>query len=230
MIPFAQLQKFDDFQGIAEGTIACQEPDGDREILDYFGSKPYFQAWSDSQFANSQGKSWGNVRLQHNPQKVVGLLISPLQFDDTNIKIKVSAQILDPVAKDMLMRGALTGFSIGGDYISKRPLPNGLVSYIAKPAELSVCDRPCSPSATYDLVCADGHTELRKFMKILEGDQLLQKATALMKSGWGEHEVQLYLSVSPGMLYKARMQDAGVRELAKSVESRRRQRFETNPF
>jgi hypothetical protein len=229
MVPFAILKSVD-FEGKVEGTIAATEPDADREILDYDGSKPYFIQWSQTQFANSGGKSYGNLRLQHDAKRVVGLITDPLIFDDQAKTIRVKARVVDENAKELLQTGSLTGFSIGGDYVSKRPLPNGLVSYIAKPVEVSVCDRPCSPSATFSSVKADGTVELRKFMKILAGDQLLQKATALMKSGWGEHEVQLYLSMSPGMLYKARMQDAGVRELAKSVENRRRQRFETNPF
>ncbi len=229
MIPFAVLKSVD-FDGVAVGTIACQEPDSDSEILDYFASKPYFQQWSDTQFKNSGGKSYGNVRLQHDSKKVVGLLTSPLQFDDANKRIKVSAQIVDPIAKEMLQLGALTGFSIGGDYVSKRPLANGLISYIAKPAEVSVCDRPCSPSATYDLVHADGQIELRKFAKVYQGEQLLQKAVALLKSGWGEHEVQLYLAMTPGSIYLAKSQDPGFRLNATNMQERRRKRVETNPY
>src|SRR6267154_3597670 len=159
---FFQLAKYDPFLGVATGVAAAEELDHDGEILDYNGSKPYFQQWSDSQFTASKGQSKGNVRLQHDAKRCVGKL-SDIQFDDAARKVRVVAQIVDPVAKDLLRTGCLTGFSIGGDYIKRTPMPNGVVKYIAGPAEISVCDRPCAPSATFESVKADGTHELRKF-------------------------------------------------------------------
>jgi hypothetical protein len=160
---FFQLGKVD-FQGMATGIAAAEEVDHDNEVLDYFGSKPYFQAWSDVQMAASKGKSKGNLRLQHDPKTCIGKL-TDLTFDDANKCIRVSVKVVDPVAKELLREGVLTGFSIGGEYIKKTPMSNGTVRYIAGPSELSVVDKPCAPSALFEHVKADGSSELRKFAK-----------------------------------------------------------------
>jgi hypothetical protein len=230
MEPYAQLRKWDEFQGIATGVIACEEPDHDGEILDYNGSKDYFKQWSAQQNANSQGKSFGNLRLQHDPKRIVGSVISPLEFDDTNKRIMVSAKVIDPIAKELLNAGALTGFSIGGDYVSKKPLMNGLVRYIARPQEVSICDRPCSPSAVFSSVKSDGSTELRKFQKVFTGDMLLNKALNLMKCGFSEQDVAWTLQMTPGAIYLAKSQDPGFRLNASNMREERRRRIETNPY
>jgi len=45
------------------------------------------------------------------------------------------------------------------------PLTNDAVKYIAGPGEISVCDRPCAPSAVFSAVKQGGGVELRKFAK-----------------------------------------------------------------
>jgi hypothetical protein len=180
---FYQLAKFDEILGIATGIAAAEEVDGDNEIMDYQGSKPYFQKWSASQLAASQSKSKGNVRQQHDPKRVVGKLTA-INFDDENKQIQVSALIEDPVAKQMLASGTLTGFSVGGDYVSRsRPTASGVVRYVASPAELSVVDRPCMPSAIFSAVKADGSIELRKFKSVVSLE--LEKAARMAKQGFG---------------------------------------------
>lgn len=159
---FFILEKMDPFLGIAVGVMCAEEIDHDKEILDYFGSKPYIQAWSDSQREASKGLSKGNVRLQHDAKRPVGLL-KDLTFDDASLKVRVAAQIVDENARNLLATGVLTGFSIGGDYVKRTPMAGGIVKYIANPSEVSVCDRPCSPNATFSAVKADGSMELRKF-------------------------------------------------------------------
>jgi hypothetical protein len=179
---FYQLTKFDEILGVATGIAAAEEVDGDNEIMDYQGSKPYFQKWSASQLAASQGKSKGNVRQQHDPKRVVGKLTA-INFDDDNKQIQVTAQIDDPVAKQMLASGTLTGFSVGGDYVSRsRPTANGVVRYVASPAELSVVDRPCMPSAVFSVVKAGGVVELRKFQSVVSSE--LEKAAKMVRQGF----------------------------------------------
>lgn len=159
---FFQLQKVDPFLGIVTGVLAAEELDRDNEILDYEGSKPYFKQWSNSVYQDSKGKSYGNVRCQHDPTRVVGHLTG-IRFDDANKQITCVAKITEPQTRDMLQAGDLTGFSIGGDYAKRTPVGRGVVRYIAKPAEVSVVDRPCAPSAVFSAVKADGSLELRKF-------------------------------------------------------------------
>jgi len=161
---FFRLEKFDPFQGIAIGVAAAQEPDRDKEVLNYAASKPYFQNWSASVLKDSQGKSFGNVRFQHDDKRPVGRLFS-LDFDDAKKQIRVGAQVVEQAAKDLLAAGVLTGFSIGGRYVSKTPITGGLTEYVADPSEISVVDRPCAPSAVYSVVKQDGTLELRKFAK-----------------------------------------------------------------
>lgn len=164
---FFRLEKMD-FQGIAIGVAAAEEVDHDGEVLDYFASKPYFQKWSDTQKVASGGKSLGNVRLQHDPTRPVGRLLD-LAFDDKNRMVRVVAKIEEDQARRLLQAGVLTGFSIGGDYVKKTPTGNGIVRYVAGPSEISVCDRPCAPSAVFSVVKDNGQVELRKFQKsILE--------------------------------------------------------------
>jgi hypothetical protein len=178
MIPekqtFFRLEKYDPFQGIATGVAVAEEVDRDHEILDYAASKPYFQAWSNSVNKDSRGLSWGNVRLQHNPDRPVGRLLEPLQFDDANKVIRCTVEIAEPQAKDFLARGILTGFSIGGSYVSKTPLAGGITRYIANPSEFSVVDRPCGPSAVFSVVKADGSFEERRFKNISVHDKLIK--------------------------------------------------------
>ena len=160
---FFRLEKFNPFEGIAIGVAAAEEPDGDQEVLYYSGSKPYFQNWSNSVLRDSEGKSYVNVLFQHDNKRPVGRLIAPLEFDDAKKQVRVSAKIEEPQARSMLANGVLTGFSVGGSYVSKSPMGNGLTSYIAKPAEISVVDRPCAPSATFQVVKRDGSLQKRYF-------------------------------------------------------------------
>jgi hypothetical protein len=196
---FYQLTKFNEFLGIATGTAAAEEVDADQEIMDYLGSKPYFQKWSASQLTASQGKSKGNVRQQHDPGKVVGKL-TDIVFDDGAKRIEVTAQIDDPVAKQMLASGTLTGFSIGGDYVSRTPMSNGVIKYVANPVELSVVDRPCMPSATFSAVKNDHTTELRKFKTVVSFEE--EKALTMRKQGFGKPLIIAATGLSYGEVTK----------------------------
>jgi hypothetical protein len=160
---FFRLEKIDPFQGIATGVAAAEELDRDNEIFDYAASKPFFMAWSNGVKKDSRGLSVGNVRFQHDDKRPVGRLLD-IQFDDARKQVRVSAKIEEAEAKSLLQTGVLTGFSIGGKYVKRVQLPSGVVKYTADPAEISVCDRPCGPSATFSTVKSDGSLELRKFV------------------------------------------------------------------
>lgn len=197
---FFQLRKIDSFAGTASGVLACEALDHDSEIMDYFKSKPYFQAWSASQFAASDGKSKGNVRLQYNGNTAVGKLTS-LRFDDARKQIECEASIIDPVAREMLREGVLTGFSIGGQYISKTPMSGGITRYVANPSEVSVVDRPCLPNATFSSVKADGSEELRKFQKT---ETLTDRILLLKLRGVSDAMICNALGVTAGDVWRAK--------------------------
>lgn len=179
---FFLLEKYDPFQGICTGIATGQQVDRDQEILDYAKSKPFFEAWSDSVKKDSDGHSLGNVRLQHDEKKPVGKLTA-MEFNDEAKLIRVSAKIVEPVAKDMLEQRVLTGFSIGGRYISKTPQTDGTTLYVADPCEISVVDRPAYPDAVFQQVKADGSIELRKFAKYEEPKRIADEEHRIV----GEH-------------------------------------------
>ncbi len=203
---FCQLAKFDEFQGIATGILCAQELDRDNEILDYAGSVPYFKAWSASQQAASGGKSWGNVRLQHDPKRPVGRLLD-MTFDDVNKQIRIVAKIEETEARNLLASGVLTGFSVGGSYIKQTPMGNGVVKYIAGPAEVSVVDRPCGPSAVYESVKADGSKELKKFAKPMAMTEQqavkLNSVRSLAKAGFTVSEICAGTGCTAGFVSRA---------------------------
>ena len=205
MEKYFQLSKIDPFQGIAVGVAAAEEIDRDNEILDYAASKPYFLDWSKTQKADSQGKSFGNIRLQHDDKRPVGRLLD-LQFDDAKKQIRVTAKIEETEARNLLATGVLTGFSIGGKYAKRTPMPNGTVRYVAGPiGEISIVDRPCAPSAVFEAVKSDGTTELRKFAK--NGDKSMNTcvfderyAGKLLKMGVDLSTTAMLVKTSPARL------------------------------
>jgi hypothetical protein len=173
-----QLQKYDPFTGQFIAIAAMGKVvDRAKERLDYPGSKPYFQKWSDSQYEASGGKSYGNVRLQHDPKRPAGILYKAPEYNDDEQTIRVFGQAVDPVTKELMQSGALTGVSIGGAYIKKTVNPkDGVTDYIASPQEISVVDRPCLAQATFEVVKNEqGETEMRKFASEEDSASLIKK-------------------------------------------------------
>jgi hypothetical protein len=143
------------------GIMVDESPDKSGEAFDYTTSKAYFEEWSDGFKKATDGKSLGNVREMHLPF-AAGKVIS-IEFDDVAKCIRIGAEIVDDDAWKKVEAGVYTGFSIGGGYMKRWTDPSGRRRYTAKPAEVSLVDNPCVPSATFTLVKADGSEELRKF-------------------------------------------------------------------
>ncbi len=160
---FVPLTKVDESKREVWGVAAEEAPDKTGEIMDYAKSKPRFQEWSQQIAKASGGKSLGNVREMHQPN-AVGKLID-LQFDDTAKKIYVGAKIVDDTAWKKVSEGVYTGFSIGGDYGEMwRDVEHPtLKRYEAIPAEVSTVDNPAMYGATFEMIRANGASELRKF-------------------------------------------------------------------
>lgn len=160
---FFQLVKVDAQTGVFEGVMASSALDAEKERMDYWKSKPVFQQWSQTQAHNTGGRSFGNLRAQHNPQDIAGVLTKPLEFDDANQQIKCTGKALGE-HKDRLLSGAYGGMSIGGGYASRKPLSDGTTLYVPGPlVEVSLVDRPSNPECTFAVIKADGSRELRKF-------------------------------------------------------------------
>ena len=136
-----------------------------REKFDYAESKPLFQDWIADFETRTGGKSKGNIREMHQPS-AVGKAIA-WDFDDAAKTIRVGAKVVDDAAWAKVQEGVLTGFSIGGSYarVWDDPDEPGVKRYAARPVETSLVDNPCMYGATFEVIRADGATELRKFAR-----------------------------------------------------------------
>jgi len=159
---FLQLQKVDVSKRQVWGTAAIEQPDRAREIMDYEKSLPNFLNWSRDMVQASGGLSKGNVRAMHG-DIAAGKVIHFEPRDDTK-SIYVGAEIVDENEWQKVLKGVYTGFSVGGSYGSKWPDPvlGGYTRYEAKPVEISLVDVPCMPGAQFEVVKADGSSEMRK--------------------------------------------------------------------
>lgn len=160
---FVPITKVDAAQRLVYGVIAEEIADKSGEIFDYESSKPNFETWSGEIEKATNGKSLGNLRVMH-ANKAAGKLTS-LAFDDGARSIEAVAKVVDDAEWVKVLEGVYTGFSIGGRYEKRWPDPaNGdLMRYTAVPAEVSLVDSPCIPSATFSMVKLDGSIECRAF-------------------------------------------------------------------
>jgi len=176
---FVQLRKVDAVQRLVYGTAVEEVADRAGEIFDYASSKKEFEKWSRDIQKSTGGKSLGNVRAMHG--KVAAGKLTQIAFDDDRKAIDVAAKIIDDAEWNKVAAGVYTGFSIGGSYI-KRWADGDLQRYTARPAEISLVDFPCVPTATFAMIKADGTNEIRKFSQlptVHDNDSLIKRAEAL---------------------------------------------------
>ncbi|HTV96615.1 MAG TPA: hypothetical protein VME42_11435 [Steroidobacteraceae bacterium] len=163
---FARITKIDEQTRTVTGRAVQEVIDRDGELFDYASSKPNFQAWSAEIYADTGGKSYGNVRSMHG-NTAAGKLID-IEFNDDERAIDVTAKIVDDTEWEKCLEGVHSGFSIGGRYAKKWSdiYGNRMVTrYTAVPTEISLVDRPCVPSAKFfQIHKADGRVIRRKFM------------------------------------------------------------------
>lgn len=157
---FFRLLKIDIARREVSGIATEEVVDASGEICDYETTKPYFQAWSDGVKKASGGKSLGNVREMHS--NIAAGKITDLIFNDADKSIVVVTKCVDDSTWNKITEGVLTGFSQGGDYV-KRWKDGEFMRFTANPSEISYVDLPCVPTATFEVIKADGSTEMRKF-------------------------------------------------------------------
>lgn len=169
---FVPINKIDEEQRLVYGQVAAEVVDNSGEVFDYEASKPYFQKWSENAHATSGGKSKGNLRVMHTA-KVAGI-ITDLGFDDENKVIEACAKVVDDAEWNMVKAGAYTGFSMGGRYVNRAEKvdSNGkaVKTYTADPVEISLVDKPCIPTAVFEVVKADGIVEHRHFAEAVQSE------------------------------------------------------------
>lgn len=148
---FAQITKVDEAKRLVIGRAVQEVPDLADEIFDYESSKPHFKAWSDEFSKDTEGKSLGNLRAMHG--KVAAGKLVGIDFNDGDKAVDISAKVVDEGEWMKVLEGVYTGFSIGGSYVGERKTEKiggkEIKRYTAKPAEISLVDSPCVPSAKF---------------------------------------------------------------------------------
>lgn len=157
---FFRLTKVDVVRREVTGIATAEQPDQTGEICDYESTKPYFQKWSDGIRKATGGKSLGNVREMHS--NIAAGKVTDLEFDDAAKAIRIVTKCVDDGTWNKIIEGVLTGFSQGGDYVRKWR-DGEFTRYTADPSEISYVDNPCLSTATFEVIKADGTTEMRKF-------------------------------------------------------------------
>ena len=154
------MTKIDEEKRLVYGIATQEVQDRSGETMDYESSKPNFEKWSQDIEKASGGKSLGNLREMHT-NKAAGKL-TQLNFNDDQKAIEVCAKVVDEDSWNKVQEGVLTGFSIGGSY-AKRWRDADTTRFTASPAEISLVDLPCVPTATFEVIKANGLTEQRQF-------------------------------------------------------------------
>ena len=181
-----KLFKIDEEQKLVYGRATQEIIDKSNEIMDYESSKPMFEKWSNDFATRTNGKSYGNVRIQHDSKRVAGKIAEPLVFNDTDKAIDVCVKVSDDTLFSQIKDGIYTGFSIGGSYGKQWKDEAGLLHYTAIPSELSIVDSPCVGTATIMYVKADGTTETKTFKKEVRKVEDLQKTDSEIMQNFKE--------------------------------------------
>lgn len=204
---FLPIRKVDEEQRLVYGVITEEVLDKSGEVMDYEGSKPLFEKWSQGIAQATEGKSFGNVRVMHT-NKVAGVLNQELVFDDEAKTIEACAKVIDDNEWAMVMAGGYTGFSIGGRY-QKRWEADGQKRFIAEPVEVSLVDNPCVPTATFSLLKADGAEEEVEFqLWSPTSEQVATRAGELAKAAGGEAVWTDYIEPARDELLKAHAEES----------------------
>ena len=157
---FIPITKVDAANRLVYGVATAEAEDRAGEVCDYATSKPYYEKWSGDIAKATDGRSLGNVRAMHG--KIAAGKVTTINFNDDKKQIEICAKVVDDAEWQKCLEGVYTGFSQGGSYV-KRWKEDGVQKYTANPSEVSLVDLPCLPSATFEIIKADGLTEAREF-------------------------------------------------------------------
>jgi len=194
---FAQITKVDEAKRLVFGRAVQEVPDRADEIFDYASSKQHFVDWSKSFDDDTNGKSLGNLRAMHG--KVAAGKLTAIDFNDTAKAIDITAKVVDDAEWAKVIEGVYTGFSIGGSYVGDKTTEKigdrTIKRYTAQPAEISLVDSPCIPTAKFfDIVKADGALEKKAFKPpefevVGTDEEVAQFAEAMKANGLGMADI-----------------------------------------
>ncbi|MCB4802659.1 hypothetical protein QO001_002211 [Methylobacterium brachiatum] len=158
---FLPLTKVDAVNRLVYGVATAEAPDRSGEVCDYASTKPFYEKWSGGIAKATDGRSLGNLRAMHG--KVAAGKVTQIAFNDDARQIEICAKVVDDAEWRKVEEGVYTGFSQGGAYAKRWKGEDGLMRYTADPSEVSLVDLPCLPSATFQVLKADGAAETRPF-------------------------------------------------------------------
>lgn len=186
---FIPITKIDVEKRLVYGIAADETPDKADEIFDYSTSKPYFEEWSGDISKATDGKSLGNIRAMHTG--IAAGKVTQIVMDDEAKSIPICAKVVDDNEWKKVEEGVYTGFSIGGSYVKrwKDPSDTTKTRYTAKPAEISLVDLSCNPSATFEVIKADGLTEQREFKRSDTPLEVNKPILADMQKAFAENDL-----------------------------------------
>lgn len=186
---FIPITKIDVEKRLVYGIAADETPDHADEIFDYDSSKSYFEEWSGDISKATDGKSLGNLRAMHTG--IAAGKVTQLVMDDVAKSMPICAKVVDDNEWNKCLEGVYTGFSIGGSYVKRWKDPNDPTKtrYTAKPAEISIVDLGCNPSATFEIIKADGLTEQREFKRKEEPMEVNKTILADMQKALTENDL-----------------------------------------
>ena len=187
---FIPITKIDAAKRLVYGVATAEQEDRSGEICDYAGTKPLYEKWSGDIAKATDGKSLGNVRAMHG--KVAAGKVTSINFNDDAKQIEVCAKVVDDAEWNKVEEGVYTGFSQGGSYVKRWKDEAGQQRYIADPAEISLVDLPCLPSATFQMIKADGMVEEMTFKQpekaVITNEAVAAKAHDLAKAAGDENK------------------------------------------
>lgn len=156
------------------------------------------------------GDVGGNIRMQHDPNSAVGKAHEHEVHDDGHY---IRAHIVDPLAVIKTKAGVFTGLSIG---ISKPILDktkNGEWIKGGDICEVSICDRPCLPTATFTM-CKTAKPGMQMNASDFDSTRMLVRVEELVEK---TVEPDLYKTAEPEMTVK--LSDSVAPEQAAKLES-----------
>ena len=205
---FIPLSKIDVEKRLVYGIATAEEPDLSGEICDYASTKPLYQKWSDDVKKSSGGKSVGNLRSMHG--STAAGKVTDIAFNDDARTVEICAKVVDDNEWKKCLEGVYTGFSQGGSYVKRwDDDATGLKRYTADPIEISLVDVPCLPTATFNVIKADG-LEKRAFVSVVaEPDaDAIKKAAEALAAGKTGKTWRDFADIAAGAITKATMADA----------------------
>ncbi|MGV9427062.1 hypothetical protein ACWDO7_22600 [Streptomyces sp. NPDC003656] len=147
--PITKSEEQEDGTFMVYGPAASSHLDRDRQRLNEQWLDQAMPAWF------NQG---ANVREQHDAKRAVGVGVGLVKGDGDSGHM-LASHIVDPVACLKVKHGVLKGYSVGIKNpkvtVGKADAPGGEVVG-GDIVEVSIVDRPCNPTTTFEIAKADG--------------------------------------------------------------------------